>query len=100
VGNVDGILLRAEPGAGPPRTPVPLASGILGHKLPTLRSSVLSIRRGDVVVLASDGIRRSFELAIRKRESARAIAERILGEHHVKTDDALVLVARYLGNEE
>jgi hypothetical protein len=49
------------------------------------------------VIFATDGIRRDFADGLVPSGSCREIADHILKEHTRGSDDALVLVARYLG---
>ena len=51
---------------------------------------------GDVMVLATDGIDSGFARAIGEGGSAQEIADRILAAHGKPSDDALVVVVRYL----
>jgi len=71
--------------------------GIVGYNLPALAPSSVDLHTGDLIVFATDGIAPDFPNALRPVGSARRIAERILTKHGKDTDDALVLVARYLG---
>jgi serine phosphatase RsbU (regulator of sigma subunit) len=97
VGNVDGILLRADPAATPPRDYVLQHGGVVGLQLPPLRAFVLSVAPGDTLVMATDGIRAGFAEGLALDEPPQQLAERILAREGKGTDDALVLVARYLG---
>ena len=97
VGNVEGRLLRADPGANHPRESVLLRGGLVGCQLPELRASVVPVAVGDLLVLATDGIQAGFENEIKLNETPGQIAEKILSHHYRGNDDALVLVARYLG---
>jgi hypothetical protein len=49
------------------------------------------------LVLATDGIRSDYAEGLAVGESPQKAADRILAQYHKPTDDALVLVARYLG---
>lgn len=98
IGNVEGLLVRAEPGANPAAEPVLLRNGVVGYQLPALISTVLPVARGDVLVLTTDGITSDFSGSINMRHSPQQIADRILGQFFKGTDDATVVVARYLGN--
>src|SRR5581483_5470340 len=60
VGNVEGIVLRERPGGGPSRESVTARGGVVGFQLPPLRPSTLAISPGDLLVMATDGIRNSF----------------------------------------
>ena len=51
---------------------------------------------GDVMVLATDGIDSGFARAIAQGGAAQDVADRILAEHGKASDDALVVVVRYL----
>jgi negative regulator of sigma-B (phosphoserine phosphatase) len=99
VGNVEGVLLRAHVRTNPPRENVLLRSGVVGCQLPTLRASILPVRRGDVLILATDGVRSGFAEDVTLSRPPQQIAEQILARHATGMDDALVLVARYLGRE-
>ena len=99
VGNVEGLLLRADVAADPPRENVLLRSGVVGYELPTLHASILPVTRGDVLILATDGIRSGFAEDVSLSDPPQRIAEQILARRATGMDDALVLVARYLGHE-
>ena len=95
VGNVEARLLR-------PAAPIPITeslllhSGIVGHELPRLSAQATEITRGDVLIFATDGIRRDFADFLVPSGSCRDIAERLLDQNALGSDDALVLVVRYL----
>lgn len=97
VGNVEGVLFPAN-ATERAQEYAPVRGGIIGSQLPQLRPSAVSLHPGDVIVLASDGVRPGFGRPARMQHAAQAIAEQILREHGNPEDDALVLVARYLGN--
>jgi hypothetical protein len=99
VGNVEGVLLRADAAADPPRENVLLRSGVVGYQLPTLHASILPVTRGDVLILATDGIRSGFAEDVSLSDPPQRIAEHILARRATGMDDALVVVARYLGHE-
>ena len=97
VGNVEGLLIRADATSAPASETLMLRGGLVGAQLPSLSASVVPIFRGDLLILASDGIRNDFEHDIVLKASPKRIADHIL-EHYFKcTDDAMVLVVRYLG---
>jgi serine/threonine protein phosphatase PrpC len=97
VGNVDGILVRAEPRAFPRHESVVPHRGLVGERLPPLRASSHALKPGDTLVLTTDGIRPGFDEEVRPDLAPQAIADAILRQHNLGTDDALVLVVRYLG---
>jgi phosphoserine phosphatase RsbX len=97
VGNIEGTLLRAEPGEERPRESVMLVGGVPGHQLPTLRPNELHVSPGDTLVLATDGVRGGYLDLVDVTQSPQQLADHLLAEYGRGTDDALVLVARYLG---
>jgi phosphoserine phosphatase RsbX len=100
VGNVEGVLLRADAGVMPRREAVMLRGGVVGYQLPPLRTSVLPVTRSDTLILATDGIRSGFAEGLTRSDSPQQIADRVLADYGKGTDDALVLVARYLGGAQ
>jgi serine phosphatase RsbU (regulator of sigma subunit) len=98
VGNVEGVLLRGDPAASPSREVLLLRGGVVGYQLPQLFATVLPIARGDVLVLATDGVRSDFIAGLSAADEApQTMADRILAQHGKGEDDALVLVARLSG---
>ena len=95
VGNIGGILLRADTGSRPARiTLVPSAGFIGGDPAhPTTRSVPLAL--GDTVILFSDGVKESFADAVVLANTPQQIADSAIARHSKGNDDALVLVARY-----
>ena len=96
VGNVEGRLVHARAG---PRTPTEGAltkGGVVGYNMPAVRVTGTDLEDGDVMVLATDGIDSGFARAITAGGSAQDIADRILAAHGKDSDDALVVVVRYL----
>lgn len=100
VGNVEGVLLRAngqKPEArNPKRESLLLRGGVLGYHLPSLRETDVSLSPGDTLVFATDGLRSSFSKGLTLEGTAQEMADRIFAKHSRETDDALVLVARYV----
>jgi len=97
VGNVEAVLLRSDPRAKPAYERALLRGGALGCGLPPLRASILPIARGDILVFATDGIGSGFTEGLDGRAAPLEIACSILAQYGKRGDDALVLVARYLG---
>jgi serine/threonine protein phosphatase PrpC len=100
VGNVECVLLytnlAARP-ARPARTSLVTRGGIVGSELPQLRAEVLSIAPGDTLVVATDGIKDGFADGLSAETPPQRLADQVLARSCKGTDDALVLVARYLG---
>jgi phosphoserine phosphatase RsbX len=99
VGNVDGTLLRPTPGsAHGVGTPL-LRGGIVGYQLPQLRlPEVLSVRIGDVMIMATDGVSSNFADGLSLAISVEELAKAILTKRMTGNDDAFVLVTRYRGS--
>ena len=100
VGNVEGVLLRVRSGAEPRREWVTARGGVVGFQMPPLRPSTISISPGDTLVMATDGIRNSFTSELTLRENLQETANAILASHARQSDDALVVIARYLGQSK
>jgi negative regulator of sigma-B (phosphoserine phosphatase) len=99
VGNVEGVLLRRPGTMHDGRESLLLRGGVLGRRLPVLTAAVIPVRWGDILILATDGIRSEFARDVIVTDPVQRIADRILTEHRKGTDDALVLVSRYLRAE-
>lgn len=97
VGNVEAVVVRGDPVRSPARERVLLRSGVVGYQLPPLRANELALFAGDVLIMASDGLRHDFADAPPVGLSAEACADYLLRTFARPTDDALVLVARYQG---
>lgn len=96
VGNVVGVLARAQAGTSARRDWLLVRGGVVGDRLPTLRHSILRVRQGDTLYMATDGISDDFTRDIGSRDPPQRIADDILRRYARATDDALILVARYL----
>ena len=99
VGNVEGVLLRRAADAENRPEALLLRAGVLGKQLPPLIAAVVPVRQGDILLLASDGIRSEFAGDVMVTDRTQKIADRILASYGKGTDDALVLVTRYIGDE-
>lgn len=100
VGNVDGMLLRAVPGASRPHEALLLRGGVVGYSLPPLRATTLAALPGDTLIFATDGVRSSFRQRGMMKGSASELAADLLCHYARDTDDALVLVVRYNGGTD
>ncbi|HEX7474684.1 MAG TPA: SpoIIE family protein phosphatase [Dehalococcoidales bacterium] len=97
VGNVEGYLVRA--GLGVQDKPcILMRGGVVGHSLPALRAERLSLRPGDTLVMATDGIRSGFAGVLDPLISPQQIADKVIAGFARETDDALVVVVRWFGS--
>src|SRR3954454_24826027 len=93
VGNVDARLVRSGPGL---REEVALVfGGVIGYRMPNVRAATMSLERGDVLVMITDGIDGAISPALAGGGAAQTMAERIFAMHAKGSDDALVVVIRY-----
>ncbi|KPQ42117.1 MAG: Stage II sporulation protein E (SpoIIE) [Candidatus Methanoperedens nitroreducens] len=96
VGNIEGMLLRQDTNSVISHERLLLRGGALGYQLPSLKESVIPVMPGDTLVFVTDGIRSSFETCINLSEKPQQIADNIMAQFAKRTDDALVLVVRYI----
>jgi negative regulator of sigma-B (phosphoserine phosphatase) len=100
VGNVEASLCRASDGETQAREGIVPRGGVVGYQLPALRETTLPIARGDVLILATDGLRHDFVLDWPARANAQDYASYLLDRYGKDSDDALALVVRYLGRSQ
>lgn len=94
IGNVQGVLMRADIKRGNVQETLLLRGGVVGSQLPPLQATMLPIARGDTVYFVTDGVRSDFAQSLPALENPQRAADRILGQFQNGNDDALVLVAR------
>ena len=92
VGNVEGVLVR-----GSSSEVIATRGGTIAYTLPPLNPRSLAVAPGDTLVLASDGIKHGFKAAVSADRSPQEIAELVIAEWAKPTDDAQIVVARYVG---
>ena len=90
-------LLRPHAQDGKARTSLVTRGGVLGREVPPLTPISLPLDPGDLLVFATDGIREGFIEGMSLEDAPQRAASRIMATHGKGTDDALVLVAKYLG---
>lgn len=96
VGNVEATLFRATPGTdAPAREEALLRGGVVGGQLPAPHASSFPVDAGDILVMASDGLRQDFTRELPARGNLQHLADHLLEKNLKGTDDALVLVARF-----
>ena len=97
VGNVEGVLLRADPTVVPGQKSLVSRNGVVGSRLPLLEAAIVPVMRGDTLIFATDGIGSEFTQHLALGDGPQQLADKILAQYATRTDDALVLVARYVG---
>ncbi len=98
IGNVRGILRRSGNSSNLTREELLLRAGLIGGHIPPLQAAVIPVSEGDTLFLATDGIRGEFAQERATSEISQHTAEAILSRYATGDDDALVLVARVVGN--
>lgn len=74
-----------------------LRGGVIGGDLPPLYAIPLSVLPGDTLVFTTDGVAPPSVEDLLPGEQPQATAEGILARYKKETDDALVVVARWVG---
>lgn len=97
VGNVEGLVVRGPLAAGGKRQRLSGAGGVVGHALPSLHPSTLPLHVGDLVVLATDGLRAAALDDVSALATPEGLVRELLLRHADGRDDALVLAARIDG---
>lgn len=99
IGNVEGMLVRADAPAAGRRASLLLRGGIVGDRLPTLLPATLPLHRGDLLFFATDGIQSAFLRDIQFTEHPHELVYQVFMEHNRSTDDALLLGGRWTNGE-
>jgi len=99
IGNVEGRVLRGAASDTRVDEALLLRAGVVGYRIPEVRSMSVEIAPGDLIVLASDGVHPGFSEDVDREAEPQALADELLDRHGKTTDDALVLVARVRGPE-
>lgn len=100
VGNVMACLVRMTPTGRVRCELLMLRSGIVGRHPTHLNPSTSPLSRGDLIIFATDGINPGFINDLKLIHGGTHVddlAKTLLSKHLKGTDDALILVARYLG---
>jgi hypothetical protein len=96
IGNVEAVLFHARPAAGGARQEsAMLRGGVVGSHLPEPFATIVPVHAGDVLVMASDGVRHDFTADSVLRSPPRQSAGALLRKHARGNDDAVVLVVRF-----
>jgi negative regulator of sigma-B (phosphoserine phosphatase) len=96
IGNVEGLVLRAEGSPHSRHEYLLLRGGVVGDQLPSLSASIIPLMQGDTLVFTTDGIRGGFAKDLSASDKPQVMADRILAKYSKDSDDALVFVARVL----
>jgi phosphoserine phosphatase RsbX len=97
IGNVEAVIVRARANGRLRAESILLRCGVVGYQLPELQASVFPLEAGDVIVLATDGMREDFVDLVRPADSPAKLVDTIVSQKYRGTDDGLVLACKYLG---
>ena len=99
IGNVTGVLVRADSEAQPRVKSLLARGGVVGgNQLPDLHPLVMQVAPGDILILATDGVRSDFTEILPAAMNPQTLADRILEGYATRSDDALVLVFHCSGD--
>ncbi|GAB3541736.1 PP2C family serine/threonine-protein phosphatase [Noviherbaspirillum agri] len=90
VGNVECMLVRAGAQESKPASPL-LRGGIVGDRLPPLLPATLPVQKGDLLLLATDGIASAFLRDLRYSNEPQRLVNHLFSQYARDTDDALIL---------
>lgn len=96
VGNVEGIVVGGPSSPGR-RARVPLRGGVVGHTMPSARESNVALERGDLLMLATDGLVSDVFERVNLLGAPEAVVEQAIEHCRTGRDDALMFAARYDG---
>ncbi|MEX0719681.1 MAG: SpoIIE family protein phosphatase [Balneolaceae bacterium] len=97
VGNVEGILFRAQGDKNKIEENILLRGGVVGYKLPPLKASIVSVLPGDILIFTTDGVSYRYSDQININRSTEEIVQFIASNYVDFSDDSQILVARYTG---
>lgn len=100
IGNVEGRLIRRRIQYMEKTESLLLRTGVIGGEgelMPSFYPRGLTLVRGDLLIMATDGIRNDFDVDVDIASGPRRIAEDIIANKCKPNDDALVFVGRYNG---
>jgi phosphoserine phosphatase RsbX len=96
IGNVEATVFRAHARpSSPARECALLRGGTVGQSMPAPYASVIPVYSGDVLVMATDGVRTDTWPELALKSPPQRIADQILQRNFKGNDDALALVARF-----
>jgi negative regulator of sigma-B (phosphoserine phosphatase) len=96
IGDVAGILVFGDSSARPSQTVLVHRGGIVGSSMPSPRPWIVPISDGDTLIFATDGVKTGFESGLLLHPEPATTANQILDRHSKGSDDAMVLVARFV----
>lgn len=97
IGNVTGVCWRIDEMGKLMRQALFLEGGIVGYRFPSqIHTKEVPMAPGDLLIMATDGIKIQFESEAAKLETPEVVAQHIFDTYRNKSDDGLILVAQLL----
>ena len=97
VGNVAGVYWHIEERAKLRQHSFLLDSGIVGSNSPThISAKKINLTSGDIIILATDGIKAQFENTVPRWDTPDKIAHHMFTTYRNNNDDGLVLVVQLI----
>jgi negative regulator of sigma-B (phosphoserine phosphatase) len=100
VGNVDAFRVHRVHGGLPTVEGPVLSGGIVGFNLPRVTVRTVDLQVGDLLIFVTDGVDPRFIDDLPMRGDPGELTQHIMRSWVKRTDDALVLVARYWGGDD
>lgn len=97
VGNVEGVLYKSDEEGYLGRENIMVRGGVVGYKLPSLKSSMMGVSEGDTLIFSTDGVKPDYIRNVSIKNTPSKIVDYIASTYVDNSDDALILVARYKG---
>lgn len=99
VGNIQVVHMRTDCSGIARFDSLIMRAGVVGDRLPELRTSSMAIHGGDLLVMATDGIGYDWRHAYKGSITPRDLAETLIRQHCLGSDDALALALRFTAQE-
>ncbi len=97
VGNVAAVCWARDKNMRLTQQSLMLEGGIVGSRLPPeIQTRKITLTTGDIIIFATDGIKRQFESEPPTFQTPEKIAKKIFDNYRNKNDDGLVLVAQLI----
>lgn len=98
VGNIQAVHVQVDSNGLPNFESLIMRGGVIGDRLPELKTSTTRLRAGDMVIFASDGIGYGWHGEFRADISPQELSAALINRHRIPNDDAIVTVLRYHGD--
>lgn len=97
IGNVTGVCWQMSRANKLTKESLLLEGGVVGYKIPPIKIKKIPIQPGDIFILATDGLKETFEIeAPNFLKSPQFIATNLFDQYRNPKDDALILVAQMM----